>query len=125
MEFSRSATPIVPVPKRDGTFHPCGDSKVTLNAALEVDKYPISTPGDICDSIPIWTSASLHSSQTINLSLPFGSLPCHSSQVAEVGHHLVSLQLEFNRLNEVNGDIGPFPIAACSGVIASSTAVVS
>ena len=36
VEFSRSATPIVPVPKRDATFHLCGDSKVTLNAALEV-----------------------------------------------------------------------------------------
>ena len=41
------ATPIVPVPKKDGTFRICGDYKVTVNSSLEVDQYPLLKPVDI------------------------------------------------------------------------------
>ena len=41
VEFSRWATQVVPVPKRDGSFRICGDFKVTLNPALEIDQHPI------------------------------------------------------------------------------------
>ena len=51
VEFSRWATPIVPVPKRDGTFRICGDFKVTLNPVLQVDQYPIPKPEDIFVSL--------------------------------------------------------------------------
>ena len=44
VEFSQWATPIVPVPKADGTFRLCGDYKVTLNAAFEVDHHPLPKP---------------------------------------------------------------------------------
>ena len=51
VEFSRWATPIVPVPKKDGTFHICGDFKVTLNPVLQVDQHPIPKPEDIFVSL--------------------------------------------------------------------------
>ena len=51
VEFSRWATPVVPVPKRDGSFRICGDFKVTLNPALEVDQHPIPKPEDIFASL--------------------------------------------------------------------------
>ena len=51
VEFSRWATPIVPVPKADGTFRLCGDYKVTLNAALEVDQHPLPKPEEIFVSL--------------------------------------------------------------------------
>ena len=38
---SKWATPIVPVPKKDGRYRICGDYKVTINQALEVDQYPL------------------------------------------------------------------------------------
>ena len=51
VEFSRWATPVVPVPKRDGSFRICGDFKDTLNPALEVDQHPIPKPEDIFASL--------------------------------------------------------------------------
>ena len=51
VEFSRWATPIVPVPKADGTFRLCGNYKVTLNAALEVDQLPLPKPEEIFVSL--------------------------------------------------------------------------
>ena len=44
VEFSHWATPIMPVPKSNGTLRLCGDYKVTLNAALEVDQHPQPEP---------------------------------------------------------------------------------
>ena len=51
VEFSRWATRIVPVPKKDGTFRICGDFKVTVNPALEVDQHPIPKPEHIFASL--------------------------------------------------------------------------
>ena len=41
------AAPIVVVPKKDGRLHICGDFKVTVNAVLDVDKYPQPKPDDL------------------------------------------------------------------------------
>ena len=35
------AAPIVPVPKKSGEVQLCGDYKVTINGALDVDQYPL------------------------------------------------------------------------------------
>ena len=44
---SEWATPIVPVPKKNGKFCICGDYKVTINQALDVDQYPLPKPEDL------------------------------------------------------------------------------
>ena len=41
VKFSQWATPLVCVPKTDGTVWLCGDYKVTVNPALHVDQHPI------------------------------------------------------------------------------------
>ena len=41
------AAPIVPVPKKNGRFQICGDYKVTINQALEIDWYPPPKPEDL------------------------------------------------------------------------------
>ena len=44
IDFAQWAAPIVPVPKGDGYFRICGDYKVTINEALEVDQHPMPKP---------------------------------------------------------------------------------
>ena len=39
VERSEWAAPIVTIPKKDGRVRICGDYKVTVNAALDVDKF--------------------------------------------------------------------------------------
>lgn len=41
------ATPLVIVPKKDKGLRLCGDYRVTLNPAIEVDHYPLPLPEDV------------------------------------------------------------------------------
>lgn len=41
------AAPVVPAPKGDGHICLCGDSKVTINPELEIDKYLLLKPKDL------------------------------------------------------------------------------
>ena len=45
--YSEWAAPIVAVPKKDGKHRICGDYKVSVNQALEVDQYPLAKPEDL------------------------------------------------------------------------------
>ncbi len=47
VEYSSWATPIVPVPKPDGSIRVCGDYKLTVNQAAEVDSYPVPKAEDL------------------------------------------------------------------------------
>ena len=51
VETSDWATPIVPVMKKNGSLRICGDFKVTVNQALEVDQYPLPKVEDIFASL--------------------------------------------------------------------------
>lgn len=51
VDTSEWATPIVPVPKKNGKVRICGDFKVTLNPQLNVDKYPLPKIEDIFASL--------------------------------------------------------------------------
>ena len=51
VDYSEWAAPIVAVPKKDGKVRICGDYKVTINQALEVDQYPLPKPGDLFASL--------------------------------------------------------------------------
>ncbi len=47
VNFSDWATPVVPVPKANGSVRLCGDYKVTINPVLQVDQYPMPTAEDL------------------------------------------------------------------------------
>lgn len=47
VQFSEWATPIVPVPKTDGSLRICGDYKLTVNRVSKLDAYPIPKIADL------------------------------------------------------------------------------
>ena len=55
VKSSEWATPLVCVPKADGTVRLCGDYKVTVDPALHVDQHPILTLGQAFRALPnLW-----------------------------------------------------------------------
>ena len=85
VEFSHWPTPLVPVPKRDGSFRICVDFKVTLNPALEIDQHPIPKPEDIFASL-----AGGESYTTLDLSQAYKQLLLDEepSELVTVNTHL-------------------------------------
>ena len=47
VEFSDWATPMVNVPKSDGTTRSCGNYAITVNPQLNVPSYPIPLPEEV------------------------------------------------------------------------------
>ena len=51
VKFSEWATPVVPIIKKDGSVRLCGDYKVTVNQATEIDTYPLPRIEDMLVSL--------------------------------------------------------------------------
>ena len=51
VDFSDWATPLVCVPKTDGSVRICGDYKVTLNRVINTDTHPIPTPEEVLTTV--------------------------------------------------------------------------
>ena len=51
VEHSEWAASIVPVPKKDGSLRLCGDYKVMVNPALNMNQYPLPKPADLLSSL--------------------------------------------------------------------------
>ena len=45
--YSEWASPIVSVPKKDGSLRICGDYKVSINPYMEVDQHPLPNPTEL------------------------------------------------------------------------------
>ena len=48
---SKWATPLVAVPKGDGSVRLCGDYRRTVNPAIEIDQYPLPHPEDLMAAV--------------------------------------------------------------------------
>ena len=51
MKFSRWATPVVSIMKKDGSIHLCGDYKITVNQATNTENYPLPRIEDLLASL--------------------------------------------------------------------------
>ena len=51
VQYSDWATPVVPVPKPDGSVRLCGDFKITVNPMLQVDQHPLPKPQDLLTTL--------------------------------------------------------------------------
>ena len=47
VQYSDWATPVVPVPKHDGSVRLCGDFKITINSVVQIDQHPLPKPEDL------------------------------------------------------------------------------
>lgn len=54
VEVSEWATPIVSVPKTDGSVRVCGDYKGTVNPAIQTEQFPIPTLDEIRGKVSTW-----------------------------------------------------------------------
>ena len=54
VEVSNWATPIVCVPKTDGSVRVCGDYKGTVNPAFQTQQFPIPTLEEIPGKVSTW-----------------------------------------------------------------------
>ena len=54
VEVSEWATPIVCVPKTDGSVRVCGDYKGTVNPAIQTEQFPIPTLEEIRGKVSTW-----------------------------------------------------------------------
>ncbi|KAL5503444.1 hypothetical protein EMCRGX_G010396 [Ephydatia muelleri] len=51
VQFSEWAAPVVPVMKQDGSIRICGDYKLTVNSASDIESYPLPRIDDLLSSL--------------------------------------------------------------------------
>lgn len=79
------AAPIVPVPKKDRSVRICGDYKVTINEALDVDQYPLPNPTDLFASV---ANAKVFSKLDLSLTYQQMLLDSKSEKYLTINTHL-------------------------------------
>ena len=108
---SEWAAPIVPVPKKNGRFRICGDYKVTLNQALDVDQYPLPKPDDL-----FATLAGGKQFSTLDLSQAYTQVPLDDESAKLVAIHTHRGLYKYNRL--------PFGVASAPAMFQKLTDTV-
>ena len=87
------AAPIVPVPKKNGCFRICGDYKVTINQALDVDQYPLPKPEELFTAL-----AGGQQFTTLDLSRAYQQIPLDRESAKYVAIHTHRGLYLYNRL---------------------------
>ena len=106
VKYSDWATPIVPVPKPDGTVRVCSDFKITVNPVLHVDQHPIPKAEDL-----FATLAGGKKFSKLDLSQAYQQVLLHPDDCKyTINTHLGLFQ--YTRL--------PFSIASCSSNFSTS-----
>ena len=102
VQFSKWAAPIVPVVKQNGSIRICGDFKVTINQASQVDTYPLPKIEDLFTKL----SGGKYFSK-LDLSQAYLQLPLEDSSKEFVTINTHKGLFRYNRL--------PFGVASAPG----------
>ena len=70
VSYSNWAAPIVTVPKKDGRFRICGDYKMTINPAMDIEQYPLPSPQSLFSTLAGGKSFTTLDLQQAYLQLP-------------------------------------------------------
>ena len=81
------------MPKKNGRFRICGDYKVTINQALDVDQYPLPKPDDL-----FATLAGGKQFTTLDLSQVYTQIPLDEESAKYVTIHTDRGLYKYNRL---------------------------
>lgn len=86
VQYSDWAAPVVPVPRSNGGIRICGDYRVTINSALEVNQYPMPMLEErVCINKCLNRTINTHKGLYRYTRLPFGvaSAPAIFQEIME------------------------------------------
>ena len=99
------AAPIVPVPKKDGQFCICGDYKVSVNPAMEIEQYPLPKPQELFATLAGGRRFTKLDLTQAYLQLPLDEESCRYTTINTVSVHTSTVRHCFgtSSISEDNG----------------------